>query len=287
MPLDMPPTILYNIRASNEEEIVKLAIAGKGGVGKTTLAALLAMVYSAEGRRVIAIDADPDANLASALGIPPEVARRITPIVELKDLIEERTGARPGTTGGFFKLNPKVDDIPDRFSVQKNNVKLMVMGTVKGGGTGCVCPESTLLKSLLSHLLLERGEVVILDMDAGLEHLGRGTAQGVDAFIVVVEPGKRSLQTAEAVKRLAKELGIAECYVVGSKTQNDSDRRFIADNLTGFEVLGFINHNPKIGEADRLGTGVFEVAPESAEEAKKIKDKLEISIGKKPKEARH
>jgi len=266
---------------------VKLAIAGKGGVGKTTLAALLAMVYSAEGKRVIAIDADPDANLASALGIPPDAARRITPIVELKDLIEERTGARPGTSGGFFKLNPKVDDIPDRFSLRKNNVRLMVMGTVKGGGTGCVCPESTLLKSLLSHLLLERDEVVILDMDAGLEHLGRGTAQGVDAFIVVVEPGKRSLQTAEAVKQLAKELGIGQCYAVGSKTQNDADRQFIVDNLAGFETLGFINHNPKIGEADRLGAGVFEAAPESAEEARRIKDKLEISIGKRLEEAKY
>lgn len=182
---------------------MKLAIAGKGGVGKTTLASLLAMVYSAEGKRVIAIDADPDANLALALGISMEEARHITPIVELKDLIEERTGAKPGTSGMFFKLNPKVDDIPDRFSVKKDGVSLMLMGTIKGGGTGCICPESVLLKSLLSHLLLERSDVVIMDMEAGLEHLGRGTAEAVDAFIIVVEPGKRSLQTAEAVGRLA------------------------------------------------------------------------------------
>jgi len=260
---------------------MKLAIAGKGGVGKTTLASLLAMVYSTEGKKVIAIDANPDTNLASALGIPAEVARDIVPIVELEDLIEERTGAKPGTASPFFKLNPKVDDIPDRFSIKKGNIRLMVMGTVKGGGAGCICPESALLRGLLSHLLLDRSEVVIMDMDAGLEHLGRGTAQGVDAFIIVVEPGKRSFQTAEGVRRLAKELGVGQCYVVGSKTHNEADRQFIIDNLPGFEVLGFINHNPKIAEADRLGVGVFEFAPEAVEQAKKIKENLEASIRKK------
>jgi len=268
------------VRPFIREEIVKLAIAGKGGVGKTTLASLLAMVYSAEGKRVIAIDADPDANLALALGISMEEARHITPIVELKDLIEERTGAKPGTSGMFFKLNPKVDDIPDRFSVKKDGVSLMLMGTIKGGGTGCICPESVLLKSLLSHLLLERSDVVIMDMEAGLEHLGRGTAEAVDAFIIVVEPGKRSLQTAEAVGRLAKDLGIDQCYVVGSKTQSDADRQFIIDNLPGVEVLGFINHNPKIAEADRLGTGILEAAPEAAEEVRRIRKRLESLIGK-------
>jgi len=260
---------------------MKLAIAGKGGVGKTTLASLLARVYSSEGKRVIAIDANPDANLAAALGIPAEEARRITPIAELKDLIEQRTGAKPGSTGTYFKLNPKVDDIPERFSAQKDNVRLLVMGTVKGGGTGCICPESALLRSLLAHLLLERFEVVIMDMDAGLEHLGRGTAQGVEAFIIVVEPGKRSLQTAEAVKRLAKDLGIDQCYVVGSKTQSESDQQFIVDNLPGFEVVGFINYNSRIAEADRRGVGIFEAAPEAVEEVRRIKERLEISIDKK------
>ncbi len=257
---------------------MKLAIAGKGGVGKTTLASLLAMVYSAEGKRVLAIDADPDANLASALGIPAEQARSITPIVELTELIEERTGAKPGTTGTFFKLNPKVDDIPDRFSVERDNIRLMVMGSVKGGGTGCVCPESALLRNLVSHLLLERSEVVIMDMEAGLEHLGRGTARGVDAFIIVVEPGKRSLLTAQAIGRLAEELGVARRFVVGSKTQNEVDRQFIVDNLPDLRVVGFVNYDPRITEADRLGTGVFEAAPEAAAEARAIRDRLEASI---------
>src|SRR4030042_113414 len=253
---------------------MKLAIAGKGGVGKTTLASLLAGVYSAEGKRVIAIDANPDANLATALGIPPEEAHRITPSAELKDLIEERTGAKPGSIGTYFKLNPRVDDIPERFSARKDNIRLLVMGTVKTGGGGCICPESVLLKSLLAHLLLGRFEVVIMDMDAGLEHLGRGTAQGVDAFLIVVEPGKRSLQTAEAIRNLAKDIGISKCYVVGSKTHNNTERQFILDNLAEFEVIGFIDYNPKILEADRLGLGVFETAPEAVEDARKIKERL-------------
>lgn len=259
---------------------MKLAIAGKGGVGKTTLASLLASVYAAEGRRVIAIDANPDPNLALALGIPAEEAQKITPIAELGELIEERTGAKPGSVGAFFKLNPKVDDIPQRFSITKDNVKLLVMGTVKKGGEGCMCPESTLLKSLLAHLLLGKDEVVVMDMDAGLEHLGRGTARGVDAFIIVMEPGKRSLQTAREITRLAKDLGIEKYYVVGSKTQNEADRQFIIDSLPGFEVLGFISYNPKIMEADRRGWSIFETVPEAVEEVREVKERLEQSFQK-------
>ena len=260
---------------------MRLAIAGKGGVGKTTLASLLAMVYSAEGKRVIAIDADPDANLAGALGIPPEQARRITPISQLKDLIEERTGAKAGSFGAYLKLNPRVDDIPDRFSAHKGNIRLMVLGTVKGGGAGCICPESALLRSLMSHLLLERSEIIIMDMEAGLEHLARGTAAGVDAFIIVVEPGRRSLQTAESIQKLAKDLGIDKCYVVGCKTQNAADRLFITENMPGFEIIGFINYNPAIVQADRQGTGIYEAAPEAVLEARQIKERLEQGLSPK------
>jgi CO dehydrogenase maturation factor len=258
---------------------MKLAITGKGGVGKTTLASLLARLYAAEGNTVLAIDANPDANLASAIGLPQEQAQRITPIAEMSDLIEERTGAKPGTQAPFFKLNPQVDDIPDRFSATLNGIKLLIMGTVKKGGGGCMCPESALLRNLLNHLLLRRSEVVIMDMDAGVEHLGRGTALAVDAFIIVVEPGRRSIQTAEAIKNLAQDLGIEKCYVVGSKTTSDADRRFIIDNMPGFEVLGFINYNPMIIEADLKGMSVFDAAPEAVAEARTIKQRLE-DIGK-------
>ncbi len=258
---------------------MKLAITGKGGVGKTTLASLLARLYAAEGRAVIAIDANPDANLAAALGIPPEEARQITPISELSELIEERTGAKPGAAAAYFKLNPRVDDIPDRFSITRNGVKLLVMGTVRKGGSGCMCPESALLRTLVQYLVFRRSEVVIMDMEAGLEHLGRGTASAVDAFIVVVEPGLRSLQTAESIRNLAKDLGIARCYVVGSKTRSETERHFIIDNTPDFELLGFINYSPKIAEADLKGLSVFDAAPEAVAEAKGIKERLEAYIG--------
>jgi len=257
---------------------MKLAITGKGGVGKTTLASLLTWIYSTEGKQVIAIDANPDANLAIALGIDAEEASRITPIAELQELIQERTGAKQGSFGTFFKLNPKVDDIPERFSVQKDGIKLLVMGTVKKGGSGCLCPEGALLKSLVSHLVLSRSEVVIMDMDAGVENLGRGTAKGVDAFVIVVEPGQRSFQTARAIRDLAKDLGVKKCYIVGSKTHDDKERQFIINNLSDFEVLGFINYHSEVAEADLLGKSVFETAPAAVAEAKDIKRKLEQTI---------
>ncbi len=255
--------------------MLKLAITGKGGVGKTTLSSLLARLYAAEGHSVLAIDANPDANLGTALGIPPEELRRVQPIAEMKDLIEERTGGRPGTTGGFFKLNPKVDDIPERFSIRKNGIKFLVMGSVKKGGSGCMCPESALLRNLLSHLMFRESEVVILDMDAGIEHLGRGTAASMNAFIVVVEPGQRSFETARAVKRLAQDIGIKKCYVVGNKVGNEADRQFIKDSLPDFELLGFISLNPKIAEADRKGVSPYDMDTRVVDEIRAIKERLE------------
>jgi CO dehydrogenase maturation factor len=254
---------------------MKLAITGKGGVGKTSTSSLLSWVYASEGNKVIAIDANPDINLGTALGISEEELRNITPIANMTDLIEERTGVPAGTYGSLFRMNPKVDDIPDRFSIQKDGIKLLIMGTVKKGGSGCLCPEGSLLKSLLSHLVLSRSEVVIMDMDAGVENVGRGTAKAVDAFIIVVEPGQRSFQTARSIRDLAKDLGVQNCYIIGSKTRNEADRKFIIDNLPDFEILGFINYHQEIAEADRLGKSVFEMAPQAVEEAKIIKNKLE------------
>src|SRR3989304_3696489 len=181
---------------------MKIAISGKGGVGKALLAAFLSQIFAESGYSVIAIDADPDANLASTLGFAdPD---KITPISEMEDLIEERVGVRPGTSGSFFKLNPKVDDLPESYSVKKDGIRLMVMGRIKRGGTGCYCPEGALLQALLKHLLLQRNEVVIMDMEAGIEHLSRGTTRAVDKLIIVVEPGRRSIETAETIIRLAR-----------------------------------------------------------------------------------
>jgi CO dehydrogenase maturation factor len=258
---------------------MKLAITGKGGVGKTTLASLLAHIYAAEGKAVLAIDANPDANLAMALGIPQEEADKIIPIAEMKDLIEERTGAKPGSKAAYFKLNPRVDDIPERFSAKIDGIRLLRMGSVKGGGTGCMCPENALLKALMSHLLFRESDVVVMDMDAGLEHIGRGTAQAVNAFIIVVEPGKRSVQTAKSIRKLAKDLNL-RTYIVGSKTKNEADRKFIIDSLSEFEVLGFINYNQKIIEADLKGISVFDSVPEAVAEVKQVKEKLDKLIAK-------
>ncbi len=253
----------------------KLAVTGKGGVGKTTLSALLAYTYANEGSKVLAIDADPDANLPSALGLSKDVTELITPIAQMDDLIEERTGARPGTSGGFFSLNPRVDDIPDRFSTTHRGIKLLVLGTVGRGGGGCICPESALLKNLVRHLFVGRTEVIILDMEAGLEHLGRGTASAVDAFIVVVEPGQRSLQTAQAIKRLAADIWIHKVYVVGNKIRNEQDKAFIRERLPGDELLGFLPFSEKAIEADMKGIAIFDADEKLVAEAGKIKDKLD------------
>ena len=157
---------------------MKLAVSGKGGVGKTTFSSLLIRTFNQMGKRVLAIDADPDANLAAGVGI--ENADQIVPIAEMKDLVLDRTGAQPGTIGGFFKLNPKVDDLPDALSAKLENIKLMRLGGVKKGGSGCICPESTLLRALVMHIVLARDEVVVMDMEAGIEHLGRATAKAVN-----------------------------------------------------------------------------------------------------------
>ena len=254
----------------------KYAISGKGGVGKTTLTALLAYTFANEGTKVLVIDADPDANLASALGMPQEMVEKITPIAELRDLIEKRTGARPGQMGGFFSLNPRVDDIPDRFSAAHRGIRLLVLGTVQRGGAGCICPESALLKNLVRHLFVGHSEAIIMDMEAGIEHLGRGTADAVDAFIVVVEPGQRSLQTARAIKRLAADIGIPNVYVVGNKIRSSRDEEFIVEHLPGDKVLGFLPFSEAAIEADMNGVAIFDADERLVAKVREIRDRLPV-----------
>ena len=227
---------------------MKIAISGKGGVGKTLLASLLSKTFAESGYSVLAIDADPDANLAATLGFPH--AEKITPISEMKALIKERTGAQPGQGASFFKLNPRVNDLPEKYSQQFNGIRLMVMGRIKKGGTGCYCPENALLQALITHLLLARDEVVILDMEAGIEHLGRATATAVDKLIVVVEPSRRSVETAHRINKLAQDIDLQNIAVVGNKIRSQPEKEFLISNLPGFEFLGFIPYDQAIVDAD-------------------------------------
>ena len=254
---------------------MKIAITGKGGVGKTTLSALLSYLFASEGRKVIAVDADPDANLASALGISKDDIDKVRPIAELTELIEERTGAKPGTSGGIFKINPKVDDIPEGFGYKLDNITLLIMGKSKFAASGCYCPEHALLRRLLKHLILDRDEVVIADMEAGIEHLTRGTTEGVDAFIVVVEPGQRSLQTAATIKALAEGLGVKKVYVVANKVRKEQDVEFIKNGLNGIEFLGKLSFNDSIMESDIQGLPSYRSSQQCVEEAAEIKRSLE------------
>jgi len=253
---------------------LKLAFGGKGGVGKTTVTALIARTIAAlnKGTSVIAIDADPVANLAAGLGI--DETQPITPVAELSDLIAERTGATPGTMGGFFTLNPKVDDIPDRFSIEKDGVKLLVMGTVTHGGSGCICPEATILKALMNHLVLARNEVVVMDMEAGVEHLGRATSGSVGALVVVVNPGKRSRVAADKIRKLGRDIGIKNIVILGNRVKSEADKDLIRASMPDYEIIGFLPELDEIVQSDRNGVRPFDDISNIPEELTAIAKKL-------------
>lgn len=252
---------------------MKIAVTGKGGVGKTTLAATLARIYAEEGRNVLAADADPDANLGLALGFPEEMVESIIPISRMRKMIEERTGADKDNT--FYVLNPKVSDLPDKYGKLYNGVRLLLLGTVDTAGGGCVCPENVILKRIINNLILHREDVVILDMEAGVEHLARGTTSGMDQFVVVIEPGARSIQTYRNVKRLALGLGVRQVRVVASKVRDEQDEQFVLEKIPEEDFLGFIHYNPDIIKADRMEAPPYDYSPELVQEVREIMKRME------------
>ena len=230
---------------------MKLAITGKGGVGKTTVCALLAQAFATSGRRVLAVDADPNSTLAACLGFPDPDS--IAPLSEMSELIEERTGVKPGTSGAIFKLNPRVDDIPDRFCVQHNGIRLLRMGIIKSGGAGCYCPENAFLKSLISHLLLADQDVMIMDMEAGIEHLGRATVEGVDWLLIVVEPTRQSIETARRIRSLASDIGLTRIGVIGNQCRGENEIEFVRSSLNPLPLLGAIPYDEALRRAELEG----------------------------------
>jgi CO dehydrogenase maturation factor len=237
----------------------KVAVAGKGGVGKTTVVGSLARVWARDGMKVLAIDADPASHLHTVLEVPPEKVPR--PISEELELIEERTGAKPGTSSGpFYKLNPRVDDIPDRYSVVgADGVRLVVLGTIRAAGSGCFCPENSVLRSLIDHVVLERDDAVLIDMEAGLEQFGRSTCRGVDLLLIVVEPGARSVDTARRIASLATEMGVGRTAIVANGVRDEQDEEAVRRLLSArsLELAHSLPHSEAVASADLSGGSPF------------------------------
>lgn len=222
---------------------MKIAVAGKGGVGKTTIAASLITLFAEKGHRVFAVDADSDANLGSALGVPANVLDRQPPIVDMKELVEERTGK-----GSLLILNPNVDDVLDKYRLRLGNISLFRMGGVKPAGTQCYCKENAFLKAVVSSLVLGRKDLVVLDFGAGIEHLTRGTAGGVSLLLVVTEPTRMSAESATTITRLARDLGVPNVRVVGNKVRTKRESDFLAATF-GQDLLGVVPYDEAVAQA--------------------------------------
>ncbi|MEW5945826.1 MAG: AAA family ATPase, partial [bacterium] len=247
--------------------VMKIAVSGKGGSGKTTITAVFAFLLRDMGRRVLAVDADPDANLALTLGFPDPGA--IKPISEMKNLIRERTETDGESSGMFFKMNPRVDDVPDSLGAEHEGIRLIHLGAIRKGGGGCACPENVFMRALLSHLILERDDAVLVDMPAGVEHLGRGTAAAVDLLLAVTEPSPQSIQTTHRIRALAADLKIKNVRALGNKVRDENDRKFIAGN-SPLETLGYLPFDPSLA-----GTGALNPSATFVDEARMVLYKMD------------
>ena len=251
---------------------LKIAIGGKGGVGKTTVCAIWAQLFAKSGFDVLAIDADPNTTLASAFGVASELSPE--PLTSMKQLIAERTGTGKDAVGTYFKLNPKVSDLPEKYSLDVNGLKLLVLGAITLGGAGCACPEGAFLKALLTHTILQRQELVLVDLAAGVEFLGRASVQGIDAFISVVEPGGRSIETANNINKMAKDLGIGCVGTVANKITEPSQAELIKSQLKDTTLLGILGYSHSLQVADLNRAAIFGADSEVTEQLKQAKDKL-------------
>ena len=245
----------------------RISIAGKGGVGKTTTAGMLGRLWGRQGRSAILVDCDPSTNLASALGIEVEVREERVPLACDHDLVEDKVGVRPGESyGQMFRLNPEVEDILEKYGMEgADGTTLLTLGTISTGGSGCFCPESALLKALMRYLVFKRDEIVIMDMAAGVEHLGRGTAEKVDLMLIVVEPGARSVETAIKVKGLGTDLGIKRFAAIFNKVPEGADLSVLEGKLEAEDitVIGHLPFDSALVEADMIDVSVMDHAPGS------------------------
>jgi len=251
---------------------LKIAIGGKGGVGKTTVCAILAKLFAQEGGKIVVIDADPDTNLAAAFGLASDKTPQ--PLIEMKELIEQRTGAGKGSVGAYFKLNPKVSDLPDKFCVEVDGMKLLVLGGIEQAGSGCACPESAFLKTLLTHTILQRQELIIVDLAAGVEFMGRASVQGIDVLIVVVEPGARSIETAQKIVKMARQMGLKNVAAIANKITEDHQVEIIKSELKEVDVLASLDYNPSLLRADLQRESIFEAAGQLVSRMKDVKERL-------------